>query len=171
MTVDLVANPPVVVASYLPGEGHFHSDRFAVLAVRCSGLIDYWEGLHSVWGTEATIINIEHDLEVSDNHIATLLNCPHPLCSYAYQCHWASSHMDHDIYPHGKGTRYDYPVRYGTVDQEWADWSAIGCLKIEKVARIAELRREPWALLELAVEDAVARPIHLHWPEIRHHHW
>ena len=141
----------------------------------CSEDVDYWRGLASVWGSQATVVNVEHDLEVSDAHIAALIDCPHPLCSWAYRCHWASTGLPYDVIAAGTGGRDEHtqPVPgYLAGGEEWAAWSAIGLVKIAPEARMGPLRREPWQRLELAVHDAVKRPWHMHWtPELHHHHW
>jgi hypothetical protein len=164
----------IVLASHLPGEGHFRSERFEVVGVECRDDLDYWRGMAACWDHDETIVNLEHDLEITDGHVQALLDCPHPLCSWAYACHWATTHLSHDVYAAGTGARDaarqpepDY-VRGG---EEWAAWSAIGLIKLTPRARTAPLRQEPWSALELAVHDAVSRPWHMHWPPITHHHW
>lgn len=170
----------VVVASHLPGEGHFRSDTFRVDPVLCEDDYSYWRGLAKHWDGPNTICNVEHDIEVHDEHIAALLDCPHPLCSWAYRCHWISTGIPDGVIAAGAGAR-DIPrpldEYYLQGGEEWAEWSAIGLVKIAPAARIGPLRREPWSTLELAVEDAVKRPWHTHGNEpggaglALHHHW
>lgn len=164
----------VLIASHLPGEGHFHSSRFSIEPVRCEGPFDYWEGLAKYWDSDLTIVNLEHDLEVSDEHAQALIDCPHPACSWAYLVHWASTGLRSDVIAAGHGRRDPHSnpdpefIREG---EEWAAWSAIGLVKLTAEARIGSLRREPWQRLELSVHDAVKRPWHMHWPAVPHHHW
>ena len=162
---------PLVIASHLPGEGHFHSARFEVRPVVCRDDWDYWAGLADVWQSDATLLNLEHDLEVGDVHLAALLDCPHPLCSWAYECHWHTTGLPTNVIAAGTGVHFDAKQRYLRGGEEWADWSAIGLVKITPEARVGPLRREPWQRLELAVHDAVKRPWHVHWPEVNHWHW
>lgn len=157
----------LVVASYLPGEGHFRSDRHDVRPVLCVDEHDYWAGLAAVWESDLTLVNVEHDVEATDAHMDALLACEYPLCAVPYACHWASTGLGHDVWS-VRTTSASYAVE----GDEWAQQSAIGLLKIAPVARIGPLARRPWGQLELAVEQAVQRPFHLHWePSLPHHHW
>lgn len=165
---------PLLIASYLPGEGHLDSERFEVRPVLCEDEFSYWRGLAAGWGSDRALVNVEHDIEWSDEHIAALLDCPEPLCSWAYRCHWASTGIDGGVIAAGTGARdiARHPDAYYLQGgEEWAAWSAIGLVKIAPEARVGPLRREPWNMLELAVEDAVRGPWHTHWPEVPHHHW
>lgn len=169
------ADASLIVCSHLPGEGHFESDRFTVVPALCEDEYDYWAALNVVWSSDVTIVNLEHDLEVSDAHIAALLDCPYGACAWAYRCHWASSGIPGGVIAAGRGERRHGGTgdpRYLQGGEHWAAWAAIGLVKIVPAARIAPLRREPWQNLELAVHDATERPWHIHWtPELKHHHW
>lgn len=165
----------LVFASHLPGEGHFHSDRFEVTGWECAGDLGYWEGLAAVWESDRTIINLEHDIEVTDDHVETLVACPHPACAWAYECHWASTGIPGGVIAAGAGARdaeRNPDPGYLQGGEEWAAWSAIGLVKLTREARTGPLRCEPWQRLELAVHDAIKRPWHMHWtPPLEHHHW
>jgi hypothetical protein len=121
------------------------------------------------------MLNVEHDMEITDDLIAELLDCPKELCAAAYRSHWIATGHPEGRIACGNGSRFT-TCTYHEDGQEFAEWSAIGAAKIGHGARIGPLRREPWQLLELAVEDAVARPWHIHWgprgtEALRHHHW
>jgi hypothetical protein len=169
----------IILASHLPGEGYFRSTRFSVESISCDDDLAYWRGLQRHWDSDLTIVNLEHDLEVADEHIARLLACPYPCCSHAYACHWASTGLPHDVYAAGLGGRdiKSQPIaEYLQGGEPWANWSAIGLVKLAPAARTGPLREEPWSQLELAVHDAVKRPWHMHWdtpemPPVVHHHW
>jgi hypothetical protein len=164
----------VILCSHLPGEGHFTSERFDVRGIVCRDDFDYWAGLAAVWESAETIVNVEHDMEVTDEHVAELIDCPAAACSFAYHVHWASTSLRDDVIAAGNGARdADRHPDPGFLQggEEWAEWSAIGLVKITPEARIGPLRREPWQRLELAVHDAVKRPWCLHWPPVNHHHW
>lgn len=170
----------LVVASHLPGEGHFRSEHFRVVPVCCVGEFDYHAALAAVWESDETIVNVEHDIEVSDEHVEALIDCPEPLCSWAYHCHWASTGLPHDVIAAGTGRRDPHTNPDPdclTGGEEWANWSAIGLVKIAPEARIGPLRREPWQRLELSIHDAVKRPWHMHGNAVGgadlvpHHHW
>ena len=162
----------VVLASHLPGEGHVRSKRYKVQAWTCCADFDYWRGLASVWESALTLVNIEHDVEVTDDVIAGLLACSRPLCSQMYPCHWVSTGRFDDVWP----ARNEQPGSGGLAlfvetDTEFAAQSAIGCVKITPEARIGPLAEAHWSRLEVSVENAVQGPWHLHWPGIPHHHW
>lgn len=164
----------VVVATHLRGEGHLRSRRFDVRPVCCVDELGYWRALDGLWASGVTIVNVEHDMQVTDRHVAALLACEHPLCSWAYACHWASTGLAHDVIAAGTGMRdraTNPDPGYLTGGEEWAAWSAIGLVKITAEARVAPLRCEPWPFVELAVHDAVKRPWHMHWPSVPHHHF
>lgn len=167
------ASDVLVVCSHLPGEGHFDSELFRVVPRLCADLLDYWRALVSVWDSPSPIVNVEHDVAVTDEHIAALIDCPHPLCAWAYRTHWITNGVG-DLIAAGTGRRdpaTNPDPGYLTGGEEWAAWSAIGLCKIAPEARVGPLRPEPWMRLELAVHDAVKRPWHLHWPPVAHHHW
>lgn len=157
----------VVLASHLDGEGHFRSAKHPVRPALCRGDSDYWHALSALWETDWTIVNVEHDIEVIDAHLDELLACPHPLCSWAYECHFASTGRAEGIIAAGTGD-WAHHLQGG---EEWADWSAIGLVKITARARTGPLAYRHWQQLERSVHNAVQRPWHVHWPLIPHHHW
>ena len=114
----------VVLASHLAGEGHFRSKRYRVQAWTCTADDDYWRGLASVWDSDLAIINIEHDVEVTDDDLSELLACPHGACSFMYPMHWACTGRFDDVWPARNNGLF---VDEGT---EWAEQCAIGCIKI-----------------------------------------
>lgn len=166
----------IVLASHLEGEGHFRSARHAVKPALCRGDADYYYALAAVWESDLTIVNVEHDIEVSDRHLDELLACPHPLCSFAYQCHFASTGQAESIIAAGTGD-WAHHLQGG---EEWADWSAIGLVKITPEARTGPLAYRSWQDLERSVHNAVTRPWHMHGNgshpgdksgHVAHHHW
>lgn len=125
---------------------------------------DYWRGMEELWGTDATLVNVEHDMEFSDHLVAELLDCPHPLCSYAYQCHIPRTFWAHYLDGRGmSGTN----VPEGA---EWAAWSAIGFCKIAPEIRTRPLAQNRWIAVESSVNTSLRKPWHLHWPAIAHYH-
>ena len=160
----------IVLASHLPGEGHFRSERHRVVPILCRDPLDYWRGLAEWWDSDETLVNLEHDIEATDDQVDELLDCQHSLCSWAYRCHWASTGLPHDVYAHGTGDRYRN-THYLTGGEPWADWSAIGFLKIGPGARVGPLAPATWSEVELSIEAAIDGPVHMHWPEVTHHHW
>lgn len=175
----------LVVCSHLPGEGHYRSERFATRGVCCVDDHDYWRGLAAAWDHPGPLVLVEHDIEVTDEHVAALLSCPAPLCSWAYRCNWISTGIPGGVIAAGSGAREADTTTppdayYLQGGEEWAAWSAIGLVKITPEARTGPLRREPWQRLELAVADAVRGPWHMHgngaFPgdysgHVVHHHW
>lgn len=138
-------------------------------ALFCEDEFDYWRGLEYVWDSPRTLINAEHDMALRDAHLQALIDCPHPLCSWCYLGHWASTGLDHDVWAAGTG---EPGTAYLQGSEQWADWSAIGLVKLAPEARVSPLRRERWMRLELAVHDAVKRPWHMHAdPPLPHHHF
>jgi hypothetical protein len=163
----------VVLASHLEGEGHFRSERYTVKPALCRGDFDYAIALEALWDSDLTIVNVEHDIEVSDAHLDELVACPHGSCAWAYQCHWITTGHAEGIIAAGTG-EWAHHLQGG---EEWADWSAIGLVKITPEARIEPLRCAKWQELEVRVHRAVARPWHVHGNaadksgHATHHHW
>ena len=62
-------------------------------------------------------------------------------------------------------------VKVGNSSGRDIDKFATFALTQMPAARVAPLRRERWQRVEIAVEDAIQGPVHVHWPEIAHHHW
>lgn len=174
ITTSAARDNAIVIASHLPGEGHYQSDLYRVDAALCVDEFDYWRAIEKHWSSDLTIVNVEHDIELYDEQVSELLACSHGLCTYAYACHWSSTHQPRDIFACGNGSRLTQ-CTYHQGGEEWAEWSAIGLIKITPEARVAPLRQEPWPVVELAIEDAVKRPWHVHWGEsgrgVEHHHW
>jgi hypothetical protein len=170
----------VVVCSHLLDEGHFRSERWPTAPVLCREHepLDYWAGLNRFWRSPADLVLVEHDIEVTDEHVRELLDCPHALCSWAYRANWISSGFAGGVIAAGTGARdseYNPDPGYLQGGEEWAAWSAIGLVKVTAEARVGPLRAEPWQRLELAVHDAVNQPVrrpwHMHWPPVNHWHW
>jgi len=155
----------VILASHLPNEGHFRSSLVPTVSLPCLDDFSYWGGLERLWPCGRTIINLEHDLAVTDEHIRSLLDCNFWLCTIAYRVHWVTTGHPTSLFAHH---RHGKPISRG---DEWADFSGIGLCKIGRDARVGELRREPWPRVEMAVGDAVRGLWHVHWPEATHHHY
>lgn len=171
---------PVVVCSHLTDETPFTSDRFDVRPVECVDAFSYWHALDAVWRTNRTIVNVEHDMEVSDALVAALLDCPHPVCTYTYRVGPARLGLQfaHDISLVGWHPPIDPLSQYSARGTRWvapgdefADFSGIGFVKIKARARIASLRRDAWQGVEISVNRAINQRWHLHWPPIRHFHY
>ena len=156
---------PLVIASYLPGEGHYRSDRHNVVPILCDDDKGYWRGIVEHWDHPAPIINVEHDLEVNDDQIEELFVCKYSLCSFAYPMHWISTGNHNNVWPHSMNGEF---VQAG---DEWATWSAIGFVKIAPEARLSVPYECHWRQMEDAIDKAVQKPWHLHWPPVPHHHW
>lgn len=155
---------PLIVASRLEGDG-LRTSEYEVLDLVCDGPFDYWSGLASVWGSDQTVVNVERDMEFSDDLVRELLSCPQPLCAFPYR-----------VLPSGwPGFLYSAAFRdWVSEGTDFASFSAIGFCKITPEARSgSELERKSWEHLETGVHNAVAhgkRFWHLHWPEIVHYH-
>ena len=155
---------PLVLVSYLPGEGVLPSD-YRTVCILCVTDLSYSRGIAAHWAHPGPIINVEHDLAWSDAHIAELLACKYSVCSWAYPLHWQSSGHAEDVYAHKVN---GLPVEYGA---EWADWSAPGFMKIAPEARTGRMVECHWRRVEDAVNATVTGPIHLHWPPVEHWHY
>jgi hypothetical protein len=170
---------PIVLCSYLPGEETFKSERFRVVPLECVDDLDYWGGLSALWETKHTIVNVEHDMECSDELIQQLLDCPQPLCTHAYRMKGENAPFCHRMGPlPPAGSILDYWVK-GPED-EWATYGGIGLCKITPEARVRDLEAREWPTLDIVVTKAVEGPEvvpgsvkegrrwHVHWPEIGH---
>ena len=157
----------IVLASHLPSQGHaaFQITRHRVVPVCCEDPFDYWQAFSEWWETDETICNVEHDIEANTDHVDALLGCPHPACAWIYAGHWRTTGQSDDVLAHL------CDGRPGKLGDEWADWVALGLIKLAPEARTGPLRREPWMALENAVNDAIAGPVHMHGPAAHHHHW
>jgi hypothetical protein len=165
----------IVLAAHLPDRPVHTSDLFKVLDLEVGDDLRYSNGLASLWGTNKTIVNVEQDMQFSDELVAELVECPEPLCAYPYQ-----------VYPTAKGKfiycgTTDAPEP-GDKDPRWLKgpddtrsvWHSIGFCKITPQARVKPIDRMFWKWLEHAVNRVVCREAgltwHVHWPEIRHYH-
>ena len=154
----------IIVASRVPTDAPLKSE-YSVRDAVCNGPFDYWSALETLWGSDLTIVNVEHDVEFSDLLVAELLSCPWPMCAYPYR-----------VLPAGwPGFLYSAAFRdWVSADVAFASFTAIGFCKITPESRAGTtLERKSWDHLETAVHNSVAnerRFWHLHWPEITHEH-
>lgn len=141
------------------------ASSFGTLDLVCDDPFDYWAGLDSVWDTGRTIVNVEHDMEFSDDLVMELLSCPWDLCAYPYA-----------VQPAGwPGLLYG--ASWGSwvpKDTAFAHFSSIGFCKIGlRVQRGTALPRAVWDKVEGAIHTGAVKNRnlwHLHWPAIGHHH-
>ena len=125
---------------------------------------EYWRSFAALWRRDATIVNVEWDMEFSLELVSALLGCPHPLCAHAYQMHVPRNYYAHSHNADGIGGHW---IAKG---EEWAAYSAIGFCKITPEVRRRPLAREMWRLVEQEVNRAVVGRWHIHWPEVSHYH-
>lgn len=151
-----------VLACRLAGEDPITSRQYDVAAPVLDGDYAYWRVLNDHWGTDVTLVNVEHDMEFSDELVDGLLACPHPLCAYAYKV-WPSAWRKY-VYAQFRDGRW---IEHGV---EHADFSSIGFCKVSASARHGALKKYPWRFVEQSVNEAVTGDWHIHWPEIAHHH-
>lgn len=171
---------PVIVSTYLTGEEPLKSDKYWVLPVECKGEFSYWAGFSSVWQQGRTIVNIEHDMQFSDELVTGLLDCPYHLCAYAYQ-----------VFPTQLG-RYIYCAtrdidKPNWIDEgeKWAGWSSIGFCKVDPECQHRALPKQFWQWFEHSINHVVCDTRteyiggdvvntrtrwHIHWPEVQHMH-
>ncbi len=178
----------IITSSYLTGEEPVRSDRYSVQGIECKrehGEFDYCDGLQSAWQTDKVLVNIEHDMETSDDLVDGLVRCPYPVCAYAYQVYptalkryiycatsrkrWKAGddgvlEVDTLAYD-GTDRGFNYDPRIKIVGQEyiswleegdeWAVWSSIGFCKIAPVARAKPLDRLFWQWIEHSINRSV----------------
>lgn len=173
----------IVISSYLPSEGEkpYRSKEFRVVALPCrtshDGLFDYSRGLQAVWGSDSTIVNVEHDMECSDGLIQNLLDCPHPLCAHAYLLRKSGPYAYRNGPLPPAGGYEDHWLKGG---EEWATFGGIGLVKITPEARVRPLPEREWSTVDIVVTKAcegpevvpgghhLGRRWHIHWPAIKH---
>jgi hypothetical protein len=162
-----VSPPTVVLCSHLTGEGHFQSERFEVVPIECVEPEDYRNGVAAWWEGDRTICNIEHDMEVSDELIQGLLDCPHPMCSWAY---WLGLPSGGPHWAHRTGRKPPCGGVWVETGDEWADYGGIGFCKITPDARVRPLPEQTWQFVDIAVFEATDVRVHVHWPAVEHYH-
>jgi hypothetical protein len=156
---------PLIVYSYLPDEEPFYSERFEVLPLLCESRFDYSEGLAGVWDLDRTLVNVEHDMRVSDDLIQRILDDSHPLVTYAYTLFWASTRSKEH---YAQRMNYGEWVREGA---ESADYSGIGFARIDPEVRTGPLGRSTWQHVDVEVNKVVAGRWAILWPEVFHDHF
>ena len=128
------------------------------------GPLDYSRLFRSAWGKGDAVVNVEHDMEYSDDLVDELLSCDHELCAYPYIVYPRRHHS----FVYGAQWRGDY-VEEG---QAFATFSAIGFAKYEATVQ-DPLPEVTWNQVEMAIHDRVVhgkRLWHLHWPAVQHFH-
>lgn len=172
----------IITSSYLTGEEPVKSERYDVHGIECKrehGEFDYCHGLQEAWMTDKTVVNVEHDMEFSDDLVDDLVNCPWPVCAFAYQVFPTA--LQHWIYC-ATSEKSNGKLSWLNRGDEWAYWSSIGFCKIAPIARIKPLDRLFWQWLEHSVNRVVGNYMnaggagynwHIHWNEghgIKHNH-
>jgi hypothetical protein len=117
------------------------------------------------WRTSHTLVNVEHDHDPSDELIQELLDCPEPMCVWAYMLHHLPGPPHYAQRDGGPG--YGEWIRPGV---EWCGFSGIGFCKITPGARVRPLGESPWQEVDCAVSRATDCKVHVHWPAVAHHH-
>lgn len=171
----------LIVSSFLPGEQPLVSRGHAVHPVECVTDLSYWDGLNTAWLGNETIVNVEHDMEFSDELVQGLLDCPNPACVYPYKVYPTA--LQRYIYCATTDAPGDmsYPDHEGPDKLRWVEgpedtmaaWASIGFCKVAPEVRIEPLDRMMWQWLEHCVNrvlDHSGTHWCLHWPEVKHLH-
>lgn len=144
------------IVRFVPSEG---DDAFA-----------YHAALDAAWSERGALINVEWDMEDTPALVLDLLACPQPLCTYAYLLYEPTTREAEPHYAQSSVWMAEggHWIARGV---EWCEWSGIGFCKVERgVRREGPLARQPWMGVEIAVNEAVRGPWHVHWPEVEHYH-
>jgi hypothetical protein len=151
---------PVILASHLTGARHFTSTRHMVVPVPCRESLDYYNGVLPWWSTSRTICIVEHDMQVDDDLIQQLLDCPEPFCSWSY---WLGLPSGGPHWAHRTGLKPPCGGVWIETGDEWADFGGIGFCKIEPSARVRPLEETDWTGVDCAVSRATDCRVHVHW--------
>jgi len=168
----------VVLASHLPDEQPFASAVHTVKHISCEDPFDYWRGIFNEWNTNATLVIVEHDMQVSDELINQLLADPNPLVTFAYQLFWVSTgkaapeyaQRVSDFLPADVPPDRKYLGQAVHEGDMWADFSGLGLCKIAYGARCQTLTESSWQHLDIAVNAAIKGRWRVLWPAVNHHH-
>jgi hypothetical protein len=153
-------NSALVLASHLVGADHFRSEHFEVIGIECVEALSYWKGVEAHWQSDRTLIVVEHDVEVSDELIQGLLDCPHPMCSWAY---WLGIPSGGPHWSHRTGLKPPCGGVWVETGDDWADFGGIGFCKIAPSVRVRPLEETDWTGVDCAVSRATEGRVHLHW--------
>lgn len=151
---------PVILASHLAGEPIFESQQFEVWPIECVAPEDYYDGVARWWDSDRTIILIEHDMEVSDDLIQTLLDCD---CTFGSWAYWLGLPSGGPHWAHRTGRKPPCGGAWIETGDEWADFGGIGFCKITPEARVRALPESTWQFVDIAVFQAVDERCHMHW--------
>jgi hypothetical protein len=143
----------------------------------------YWAALSELWERPVTVVNVEWDMEYSDQLARQLNDCPHPVCTHAYRVYpGASTRLPEPVWAHQVSTVGLSPpipsivnwcargCRWLADGDEWADFGGIGFLKVTPEGRSGSLRRDTWRGVEMSVAASLTSRIHVHWPGVKHYH-
>ena len=132
----------------------------------------YWESFTRLWSDPdvGAIINVEHDMEYSDDLARELEACPEPLCTHAYRMYLPRVYWAHGYAPDDARRLTGEGIQWAVQGAERCDWSAIGFCKIAPEARTAPLARTEWPGVETSVNNAITGTWHIHWPGVAHYH-
>ena len=151
---------PVILASILPGEPIFESEQFEVWPIECVEPENYWEGVAEWWDSDRVIVNLEHDVECSDELIQTLLDCD---CAFGTWAYWLGIPSGGPHWAHRTGKQPRCGGVWIETGDEWADFGGIGFCKITPEARVRPLEETDWTGVDCAVSRATDSRVHVHW--------
>lgn len=175
----------MVLSVFVPPLKAYQSTIYPVVGVPHIDNSSYYEAIRSFWNRTGTpFINIEHDVEASDDRIADLLGCRHPNCTWAYR--FSRTHhieQDHGQVKHvGQMVQPDGPLyaqsnwytdergqHFGAVKgptEITSVHSGLGFCKITPIP--APIHPCHWAMVETEINHHI-QEWHIHWPEV--HHW
>lgn len=172
-----------VYAAYKPPLMPFYSDEFDVYSLQIRSDADYAIGMATMYENGEQFVNIEHDMQVSDDRIYELFECPLPFCTWAYRIHrsWivdlSQGKLDEETLSYPNSFYAQHNVLDGRVipiqNQEVTSalCSGIGFCKITPDGR--EFPIVHWTAVEQPVQELcqnVAKAWHIHWPEVEHWH-
>jgi hypothetical protein len=152
----------VILASHLVGQPHFRSERFEVVGIECVEPEDYWRGVEAHWASDETLCILEHDMEVSDDLIQTLLDCD---CAFGTWAYWLGIPSGGPHWAHRTGKKPPCGGVWIETGDEWADYGGIGFCKITPQARVRPLPEQSWQFVDIAVFQAVDERVHVHWKD------
>lgn len=134
---------------------------------------DYAKALEKALGEGDDLAVVEGDLAVMPHHLLELQRCMQPLCVFAYYIYPLRGEVRVPEIVHWDAPdRIKGPIREG---DHWAMVVGLGLARMRREGLSGVVARPIipqvlWRDVAASLSARIARPWHVHWPAVVHHH-
>jgi hypothetical protein len=150
--------------------------RRTIIDVEISGVdvLDYAKALDKALLEQTDLLVVEQDMAFSDEQVAELEECKHPLCVFAY---YVGNTREGRIAPElahrylADGTEVPIPNGARLADRVSLGFARMKPEAFKGVIATPVVPRVHYRDLAWCLSVRLAQPWHVHWPAMAHHHY